>query len=153
MQQATKNHNSIPKLLTLWKSLVFNAFKHLLVFCPMDPRTLGHLTRAQETWARAFLWWEPHLSGPAAVSDLGWLHITRELTLTKCSLFVRLADLPTNPVFSRIKDIMDAAEHVSLGWSHRSKAMLQAATTPIPFPMLDTAWRASCCLPDVTSHG
>ena len=35
VQLAAKHYLAIPQLLTMWKSLVFNAFKHLLVFCPI----------------------------------------------------------------------------------------------------------------------
>ena len=39
----------------LWRSQAYNAFKHLLVFCPLDPKILSKLSKAQETWARALL--------------------------------------------------------------------------------------------------
>ena len=39
----------------LWRSQAYNAFKHLLVFCPLETKILIKLSKAQETRARALL--------------------------------------------------------------------------------------------------
>ena len=46
VQLAAKQLLLIPQLLTMWKSLIFNALKHLVIFCPMDDQVLKQLTTA-----------------------------------------------------------------------------------------------------------
>ena len=77
---------------------MFNAFKHLFIFCPLDPHALKQLSLAQATWAMALLGWEPDLSGLAAIGDIGWLHITMESLAVRCSLLARMKDLSPSPV-------------------------------------------------------
>ena len=142
VQLAAKHHLPIPQLLIMWKSLVFNAFKHLLIFCPIEDQTLKKLSIAQETWAKAILGWNTGLPGPAAISDLGWLHITRELMLARCSLYARLKGLPDAPVYARMKDMLDAAARINMGWSYHTKAMFQVAISPVRPPSGEITWQS-----------
>ena len=111
---------------------------------------LEPLAKAQETWARALLGWNANLPGPAAVSDLGWLHITRELMMLRAAFYTRLKDLPAGPAYTRIKDIMAAAEHIRSSWSHQTMIMLRSAITPLPTPAGNAAWRS--VLPQATRN-
>ena len=108
----------------------------------MDGQVLKQLTTAQETWARAILGWNADLQGSAAISDLGWLHITRKLMLIRCSLYARLKNVPNAQVFTSIKDIMDAAAHSNMGWSHQTRAMFRAAVNPMPPPSGEVTWQS-----------
>ena len=101
----------------MWKSLVFNAIKHLLMFCPVEEQTLNKLSVVQESWAKAILGWDSKLPGQAAICDLGWQHITRELMLARCSLYARIKSLPDAPVYVRMKDMLNAAACINTGWS------------------------------------
>ena len=136
--------------LIMWKSLAFNAFKHLLVFCQFENTILEPLAKAQETWARALLGWNANLPGPAAISDLGWLHITKELMMLRAAFYIRLKDLPAGPAYTRIKDIMAAAERIRSSWSHQTMIMLRSVITPLSTPAGNTAWRS--VLPQATRN-
>ena len=46
---AAKYKVTLYTTLIMWKSLAFNAFKHLLVFCPFENTILEPLAKAQET--------------------------------------------------------------------------------------------------------
>ena len=52
--------------------MVFNAFKHLLIFCPIEEQTLSKLSVAQENLAKAILEWNVGLQG---LRHLGMLAI------------------------------------------------------------------------------
>ena len=100
----------------------------------IEDQTLKKLSIAQETYSKAILGWNTGLPGPAAISDLGWLHITRELMLARCSLYARFKGLPDAPVYARMKDMLDAAARINMGWSYHTKAMFQAAISPVQPP-------------------
>ena len=100
--------------------------------------------------ARALLGWNANLPGPAAVSELGWPHITRELMMLRAAFYIRLKDLPAGPAYTRIKDIMAAAEHIRSSWSHQTMIMLRSAITPLPTPARNAAWRS--VLPQATRN-
>ena len=51
IQLAAKHNLRIPQTLIMWKSLVFNATKHLLIFCPVDAKTVIKLSDIQEKLA------------------------------------------------------------------------------------------------------
>ena len=126
----------------MWKSLVFNAIKHLLIFCPVEVQTLNKLSVVQESWAKAILGWDPKLPGQAAICDLGWQHITRELILARCSLYARIKNLPDTPVYVRMKDMLSAAACINIGWSYHTTVMFQAAISPVQPPTGDITWRS-----------
>ena len=65
IQLAAKHNLRIPQTLIMWQSLVFNATKHLLTFCPVEPKTVTKLADTQEKWAKAILGWEHKFSGQA----------------------------------------------------------------------------------------
>ena len=136
--------------LIMWKYLAFNAFRHLLLFCLLDGAIFKPLAKAQETWARALLGWNANLPGTAAVSDLGWLHITRELMMLRAAFYIRLKDLPAGPAYTRIQDILAAAERIHSSWSHQTMTMLQNVITPLPLPTDNAAWRS--VLPQATRN-
>ena len=142
VQLAAKHNLPIPQPLIMWKSLVFNAFEHLLIFCPIEEQTLSKLWVAQENCAKAILGWNAGLPGQAAISDLGWLHITRELMLARCSRYARLNGLPDAPVYARMKDMLNAAARINIGWSYHTRAMFQAAISPVQSPSGDITWRS-----------
>ena len=116
-QLAAKYKTAMHTTLIMWKSFAFNAFRHLLLFCRLDGATFKPLPKAQETWARALLGWNANLPGTAAVSDIGWLHITRELMMLRAAFYIRLKDLLAGPAYTRIPDILAAAERIHSSWS------------------------------------
>ena len=142
IQLAAKHNLRIPQSLIMWKSVVFNAIKHLLIFCPVDVQTLNKLSVVQESWAKAILGWGPKLPGQAAICDLGWQHITRELMLARCSLYARIKSLPDAPVYVRMKDMLSAAACINTGWSYHTSVMFQAAISPVQPPAGDITWRS-----------
>ena len=109
----------------LWRSQAYNAFKHLLVFCPLETKILTKLSIAQETWARALLGWEPSLPGIAAVNDMGWMHITFEVIKERCALYTRLQKCTPARAIRRTLEIMDAASNVETCWTHQMKIYAQ----------------------------
>ena len=139
---AAKHNLTTPRTLIMWHSLAYNAVKHLLTFCPINPRSAAKLSRTQEKWAKAILGWDPKLSGQAAISDLGWQHITRLLMMTRCALLARIMKLPDTPVFTRFKDILNAASSVSTCWTHHTTTMFQVAINPIPPPIGLVTWHS-----------
>ena len=126
----------------MWKSLVFNATKHLLIFCPVEAKTINKLSDIQENLAKAILGWEHKLSGHAATCDLGWQHITRELMLTRCSLYARIMKLSDTPVHVRMKDMLNATAHINIGWTYHTIAMFQIAISQVPPPTGDITWQS-----------
>ena len=86
----------------LWQMHVFNAFRRLLAFCPLDPSVMRRLSVAQAGWSRALLGWEPTLPGIAATGDLRWLQIAMAALDVRCSLLARLKGRPPTAVSSRV---------------------------------------------------
>ena len=104
----------------MWKSIVFNAIKHLLIFGPVEEQTLNK----------------------RSICDLGWQHITRELMLAMCSLYASIKSLPDAPIYVRMKDLLNAAACINTGWSYQTRAMFQAAISPVQPPTGDITWRS-----------
>ena len=129
IQLAAKHNLRIPQTLIMWKSLVFNATKHLLIFCPVEVKTVTKLSDIQENLAKAILGWEHKLSGHAATCDLGWQHITRELMLARCSLYARIMKLSDTQMHVRMKDMLNATAHINTGWTYHTIAMFRIAIT------------------------
>ena len=142
IQLAAKHNLRIPQTLIMWKSLVFNATKHLLIFCLVEAKIVANLSDMQGTWAKAILGWEHKLSGHAATSDLGWQHITRELMLARCSLYARIMKLPDTPVHVRMKDMLNAAAHINIGWTYHTITMFRVAISPVPPPTGHMTWQS-----------
>ena len=92
--------------------------------------------------AKAILGWEHKLSGQAAISDLGWQHITRELMLARCSLYARIMKLPDTPVHVRMKDMLNAAAHINIGWTYHTITMFRVAISPVPPPTGHMTWQS-----------
>ena len=62
--------------------------------------------------------------------------------LARCSLYAHLKGLPDAPVYARMKDMLDAAARISMGWSYRTKAMFQAAISPVRPPSGEITWQS-----------
>ena len=70
--------------------------------------------------------------------------------MLRAAFYTRLKDLPTGPAYTRIQDIMAAAEHIRSSWSHQTMIMLRSAITPLPTPARNAAWRS--VLPQATRN-
>ena len=62
--------------------------------------------------------------------------------LARCSLYARIKGLPDAPVYVRMKDMLNAAARVNTGWSYHTRAMFQAAISPVQPPSGDITWRS-----------
>ena len=92
--------------------------------------------------AKAILGWDHKLSGQAAICDLGWQHITRELMLARCSLYARIMKLSDTPMYVRMKDMLNAAARINIGWTYHTIAMFHVAICPVLPPTCDITWQS-----------
>ena len=100
------------------------------------------LSDIQENCAKAILGWDHKLSGQAAICDLGWQHITRELMLARFSFYARIMKLLDTPGHVRMKDMLNAAAHINTGWTHHTITMFRIAISPIPPPTGHMTWQS-----------
>ena len=70
--------------------------------------------------------------------------------MLRAAFYIRLKDLLAGPAYTRINDIMAAAERIRSSWSHQTMTMLRIRITPLPTPAGNTAWRS--VLPQATRN-
>ena len=62
--------------------------------------------------------------------------------ITRCALLARIMKLPDTPVYTRLKDILNAASRVSTCWTHHTTTMFQVAISPVPPPTGLMTWHS-----------
>ena len=62
--------------------------------------------------------------------------------ILRCALLARIMKLPDTPVYTRLKDIVNAASRVNTCWTHHTITMFQLAISPLPPPTGQMTWHS-----------